>query len=382
MVLHRPRNSAENRQPLVVASDSLSSILPLTTISLIQFFISKIRPLSLLNRIKVAWRPICSNPASTLSLVQAARNLFRKANTLLRVFFSIFLSLVLQRVSMGSDLIENFNGPETVATVAPAPGLRVLEQRIGDIDTTGQSCETIVLQTDRTTLGQILFVIPESAIIDEFLATVRLRCDQPSVRLACQIVLPSIQGQDGQAVRIYVSGSPSTISSRWQSLTIENIPSVLRSQLPALRAQYGPQFTLDGATISGLAVEIPLGIGRCNVSIDAVSVTGIITATQPRKVATSPPSMLLQQNIQSITKATTTENAGLVRGVLEVDGKPFFPRAIEHRGEPFIKLAQLGFNCVQLYEPASTTLLAEAEQAGVWITVSYTHLTLPTRYRV
>lgn len=291
----------------------------------------------------------------------------RKANTLLRVFFSIFLSLVLQRVSMGSDLIENFNGPETVATVAPAPGLRVLEQRIGDVDTTGQSCETIVLQTDRTTLGQILFVIPESAIIDEFLATVRLRCDQPSVRLACQIVLPSVQGQDGQAVRIYVSGSPSTISSRWQSLTIENIPSVLRSQLPALRAQYGPQFTLDGATISGLAVEIPLGIGRCNVSIDAVSVTGIITATQPRKVATSPPSMLLQQNIQSITKATTTENAGLVRGVLEVDGKPFFPRAIEHRGEPFIKLAQLGFNCVQLYEPASTTLLAEAEQAGVWI---------------
>jgi len=268
---------------------------------------------------------------------------------------------------MGSGLIENFNGPGTVTTVAPSPGLRVLEQRIGNIDTTGHSCETIVLQTDRTTLGRILFSIPESAIIDEFLATIRLRCDQPSVRLACQIKLPSVQGPDGQAVRIFVSGSPSTTSSRWQSLTVGNIPSVLRSQLPALRAQYGPQISLDGATISGLAVEIPLGIGRCNVSIDTVSVTGLITAAQPKKTATSPPSMLLQQNIQSITKATTTENAGLVRGVLEVDGKPFFPRAIEHRGEPFIKLAQLGFNCVQLYEPASTTLLAEAEQAGVWI---------------
>ena len=268
---------------------------------------------------------------------------------------------------MGSGLIENFNGPGTVTTVAPSPGLRVLEQRIGNIDTTGHSCETIVLQTDRTTLGRILFSIPESAIIDEFLATIRLRCDQPSVRLACQIKLPSVQGPDGQAVRIFLSGSPSTTSSRWQSLTVGNIPSVLRSQLPALRAQYGPQISLDGATISGLAVEIPLGIGRCNVSIDTVSVTGLITAAQPKKTATSPPSMLLQQNIQSITKATTTENAGLVRGVLEVDGKPFFPRAIEHRGEPFIKLAQLGFNCVQLYEPASTTLLAEAEQAGVWI---------------
>ena len=313
------------------------------------------------------WRPICNNLASTLSHVQALRSLFRQEASFSYIFFSIFLILVLQRVSMGSGLIENFNGPGTVTTVAPSPGLRVLEQRIGNIDTTGHSCETIVLQTDRTTLGRILFSIPESAIIDEFLATIRLRCDQPSVRLACQIKLPSVQGQDGQAVRIFLSGSPSTTSSRWQSLTVGNIPSVLRSQLPALRAQYGPQISLDGATISGLAVEIPLGIGRCNVSIDTVSVTGLITAAQPKKTATSPPSMLLQQNIQSITKATTTENAGLVRGVLEVDGKPFFPRAIEHRGEPFIKLAQLGFNCVQLYEPASTTLLAEAEQAGVWI---------------
>ena len=313
------------------------------------------------------WRPICNNLASTLSHVQALRSLFRQEASFSYIFFSIFLILVLQRVSMGSGLIENFNGPGTVTTVAPSPGLRVLEQRIGNIDTTGHSCETIVLQTDRTTLGRILFSIPESAIIDEFLATIRLRCDQPSVRLACQIKLPSVQGQDGQAVRIFLSGSPSTTSSRWQSLTVGNIPSVLRSQLPALRAQYGPQISLDGATISGLAVEIPLGIARCNVSIDTVSVTGLITAAQPKKTATSPPSMLLQQNIQSITKATTTENAGLVRGVLEVDGKPFFPRAIEHRGEPFIKLAQLGFNCVQLYEPASTTLLAEAEQAGVWI---------------
>ena len=106
---------------------------------------------------------------------------------------------------MGSGLIENFNGPGTVTTVAPSPGLRVLEQRIGNIDTTGHSCETIVLQTDRTTLGRILFSIPESAIIDEFLATIRLRCDQPSVRLACQIKLPSVQGPDGQAVRIFLS---------------------------------------------------------------------------------------------------------------------------------------------------------------------------------
>ena len=276
------------------------------------------------------------------------------------------MSLALQRAVIGSGITEKFEGPKTVTTVAPSPGLRVLQQRIEDVDTAGGRCETIVLQTDRTTLSRILFSIPESAIIDEFLAHVRLRCDHPSARLACQIALPSAQSQDGQRIRIFVSGSPSTTTSRWQSLTIENIPSILRSQLPALRAQYGPQISLEGATICGLAVEIPLGIGRCTVSIDDVSLTGLITAPRPKKVSQSL-SMPLQPDIQNIAKATATENAGLVRGVLEVDGKPFFPRAIEYQGEPLPTLAQLGFNCIQLHEPASTALLAEAEQAGIWI---------------
>ncbi len=102
------------------------------------------------------------------------------------------MSLALQRISIGSEITENFDGPDPVTTVAPTPGLRVLQQRIEDVDTAGRRCETIVLETDRTTLGRILFSIPESAIIDEFLAHVRLRCDHPSARLACQIVLPQL----------------------------------------------------------------------------------------------------------------------------------------------------------------------------------------------
>ena len=78
------------------------------------------------------------------------------------------MSLALQRAVIGSGITEKFEGPKTVTTVAPSPGLRVLQQRIEDVDTAGGRCETIVLQTDRTTLSRILFSIPESAIIDEF----------------------------------------------------------------------------------------------------------------------------------------------------------------------------------------------------------------------
>jgi hypothetical protein len=58
---------------------------------------------------------------------------------------------------------------------------------------------------------------------------------------------------------------------------------------------------------------------------------------------------------------------GLARGVLEVGGLPFFPRALDHNGEPLEKIAALGFNCVRLATPASSDLLAEARRVGLWV---------------
>ena len=286
-----------------------------------------------------------------------------------KIGFLFFLTyLVLQDVSNGSSLTECFDGPTTVTTVTSHPGLRVLQQTIESVNThTGTGCETITLQTDRTTLSRILFPIPESMVIDEFSAQVWIRCDHPAARLACQIRLPASPSNNHQPVQVFVSGPPATNASRWQPLMIGNVPKILRSQLPALRAQYGPEINLDNATICGLAIEIPLGATRCTISIDDFSVAGLITTADSAKLPTtdSPATNLIQnnRNIPSVDD----ETAGLVRGVLEVDGRPFFPRAIEHRGEPFVRLAQLGFNCIQLHEPASTSLLVEAEQAGVWI---------------
>ena len=286
-----------------------------------------------------------------------------------KIVFCFFVAcLILQNNSNGSGLSECFDGPTTVTTVASRPGLRVLQQSIEDVNThAGAGCETITLQTDRTTLSRILFPVPESMVIDEFSAQVWVRCDHPSARLACQILLPASQSNDQQPVQVFVSGPPSATTSRWQPLMISNVPEILRSQLPALRAQYGPQINLDSATICGLAIEIPLGATRCTVSIDDLSVAGLITTvgSAQRPTSQSPVSNSVQNtgNIPTVDD----ETAGLVRGVLEVDGRPFFPRAIEHQGEPLARLAQLGFNCIQLHEPASTSLLAEAEHAGIWI---------------
>ncbi len=160
VVLHQPRNSGLNSQLLGFTRNVLRLILPLTTISLIQLFINKIRLLFVPYQAGCIQKSICGALVRTPSRVIGIRASFRQADTLLCLFFSILMSLSLQQVSIGSELTENFDGPETVTSVAPSPGLRVLQQRIEAVDTTGRRCETIVLETDRTTLSRILFSIP------------------------------------------------------------------------------------------------------------------------------------------------------------------------------------------------------------------------------
>jgi hypothetical protein len=53
--------------------------------------------------------------------------------------------------------------------------------------------------------------------------------------------------------------------------------------------------------------------------------------------------------------------------LLLVGGKPFFPRMIEHRGEPLARLQALGFNTVRIYREPAPEMLAEAARLGMWI---------------
>lgn len=53
--------------------------------------------------------------------------------------------------------------------------------------------------------------------------------------------------------------------------------------------------------------------------------------------------------------------------VLLVDGQPFFPRAIEYRGEPLDLLRRLGFNTIWLDQLPDSQFLAQARQADLWV---------------
>lgn len=53
--------------------------------------------------------------------------------------------------------------------------------------------------------------------------------------------------------------------------------------------------------------------------------------------------------------------------VLLVDGQPFFPRAIEYRGEPLDYLRRLGFNTIWLDRLPDDHFLAQARNANLWV---------------
>ena len=96
-------------------------------------------------------------------------------------------------------------------------------------------------------------------------------------------------------------------------------------------------------------------------AIDDLSVTGLVR----RRTAVQDP--LVRRRGRRSRASVRSRRPGLTRGVLEVAGLPFFPRAIDWTGEPFAVLAELGFNCVRLPTPRRADQLAEARAAGIWV---------------
>jgi len=217
----------------------------------------------------------------------------------------------------------------------------------------GERCELLVVVAQEPVSVRLDTDLGPAALIDELRAAVWVRSSQPGIRLSVRVRLARPDG-----VEVLVPGTFTRDAGQWERIEVDNVPRRLARQLPALRLEHGAALSSQGAVVTGLALDVPAGPGRHDVAVDDVFVTGAIPAVRMadplvRTVAASAP--------------TSDPLAGLARGVLEVDGLPFFPRSIDWTGESFETLASLGFNCVRLPTPASSDQLAEARAAGLWV---------------
>lgn len=258
-------------------------------------------------------------------------------------------------VTAAGPLEDGCEGPEVSWRPVPAAGTRVVEHaRSAEKPHRGARCERLVLDASGTATVSLEYPLGPAAAIDELRATVWVRCSRPHVRLAARVRLAG----SSHPVDVLVPGTATVDIGPWERLELVDVPRRLARQLPALRLEHGPELAVEGAVVTALVVDVAVGPGRHEVVVDDVAVTGLVMAgrhvdPEVRQAAA--------------TETAVDPPAGLARGVLEVDGLPFFPRAIDWNGEPFATLAELGFNCVRLAAPAAGDQLAEAREAGLWI---------------
>lgn len=297
-------------------------------------------------------------------------------------------------VAAAATLEDSFEGPEPSWEVAESDvGHRVVgHARSREAAHRGAACERFVLEASAGTTLRVQMPIEPARVIDEWKASLWVKADRPDIRLSARVVLPNfIAPKTGKPVEVLVPGSISKDAERWERLDVGRLATGLQRQLLALRAEHGPKGNLTNASVTHLVLELYSSPGRYDVAIDDVFVEGIVAAAPATATVTAPTNKTIRDaDVQPAQFAAPPQQpfapppqmappqpqppaapqdppSGLSRGVLEVGGMPFFPRAIDHNGEPLEWLASLGFNCVRLPAPASSDLLADAREAGLWV---------------
>ncbi|MFM1902468.1 MAG: hypothetical protein RLZZ440_368 [Planctomycetota bacterium] len=256
-------------------------------------------------------------------------------------------------------------GPVAWQLVGQSDQVRSVDHAISpDSPHRGAGCERLVVESNATAAIELELPLEPAAVIDELRAAVWVRTSLPGARLGFRMRLVDPTGRQPDGIEILVAGQAAGDADRWERLEVGDVREQAARRLPAVRLEHGSQVGLEGAVVTAVVIDAAAAAGRHAFAIDDLEVTGLVTvsAGQATAVADS-----FVRPVAAEVPLAADPPAGLARGVLEVAGLPFFPRSIEANGEPFVFLADLGFNCVKLPAPATADQLAEARAAGLWV---------------
>ena len=229
----------------------------------------------------------------------------------------------------------------------------------------GNGCEWLQIEAAGS---QIYFAhdVGRPRIIDELTPSVWIKSDRPGPHLAVRVVLPrTIDPRSGRPVVTILMGAAYTDVGRWQQLQLGGIAALLTRQIHVLRVQLGPQVDGREAYLDAVLLNVSGGPGVTNVWIDKVEVAGYAATEGTARLVPVRLPPVRQPMLES--NPAPRRSVKLVGSVLLVDGRPMFPRAIQHCGEPLAVLKKLGFNTVWLQRLPAPELLEEADRLGLWL---------------
>ena len=231
-----------------------------------------------------------------------------------------------------------------------------------------QECEVFDLKVIRGSKLTVSFPIEPVQIIPELVPEVWVKSNREDIRLAARVVYPNSKKANGDGPVVdWIWGPRYKQQNRWQHLSYRDMPSNIAEsfarQLWSLREQHGSHLQSRGAYIDQLKLELFDGTGHYNVAIGKVNINGAA------RFHVEGETKYLEDfsDIQKVTWQPRTTDARRDGTVLEVDGQAFFARVIQHNGESFEFLREMGFNTVQLPTVATETQLAAAKANNLWI---------------
>lgn len=267
----------------------------------------------------------------------------------------------------------DFEAPETVLRPAGSDVSFKLEahQHVTQGAHSGHGCEWIRTSGSNGTFVYFSHVIGPARVISELSPSIWVKADRPGVQIVARVVLPrSVNPSTGKPMTARILGSDYQQVGSWQQLKFDRLPLAVERQARLLRTQFGPTVDEREAYVDRILLNVYGGPGVTNVWVDDLEVNGLVSPSS----AGAPKASVVGVTPQAVAEQVAAWPGGqgvprveMKLSAMLVGGRPFFPRAIEHRGEPLARLQSLGFNTVWLAQPATSEQLREATALGLWL---------------
>ncbi|MGI9518519.1 MAG: hypothetical protein ACR2NP_15800 [Pirellulaceae bacterium] len=208
-------------------------------------------------------------------------------------------------------------------------------------------------------------------VIGELKPSVWVKGTRPGIQLYARVVLPRTSDplQSGP-MTVLLPGPVYQSTGRWEKLDFadvtQNLPRLLEEAVWKLRAHYDQRVDSTGAYVDKLVLNIYTGLGTSSVWIDDVEMQGTVSTLAESRVHRDSQfqQVAWEQELEFGRRPALTQ---VNSTILEVRDQPFFVRSIQHNGEPFELLRNLGFNTIELPVTATIQQLRQAERLDMWV---------------
>lgn len=225
----------------------------------------------------------------------------------------------------------------------------------------GRRAEFVQLRANGGTHAYLTYAIPHSRLIDEFQPRLWVRSNRPGVRFYLRVVLPRAQDPStGRPLTTLLPGEAIESPEKWTMLSITAVRRLLDRAIPRLRKEFGPGVDGREAYVDKLVLDIYGGPGVTKVWIDDLTYTEIPRPKIVRDAQVRPAQMSDESSGSDAPAVASTRGDVFLLG-----DRPWFARVIEHQGEPFAWLQELGFDAILLPAPATLQQLREARRLGL-----------------